>query len=233
MTPKGALERYIAAPTQDHRDAVVIAYQYLCRRGAQKFLRPGNDRSDLAQVAAIGLIKAVATFEPLMQTPFEAYAWMLIVGELMHYVRDHERLVRLPRSLRALELRYTTTVEKLESRSGRRVTNKEIAAELSIGLPVIDELRAIRGGRNIVSLDDEDAVLAGDVANAGRRLSIDEQLALRLAVGALCERERTIVLGLFATGLSQTELGERLGLSQSHISKLMKKALHKLYRAVA
>lgn len=233
MIPNDHLHAFVENPSRTNRDRLIEAFHYLCRRGAQKFVRPGTDRADLAQVAAIGLIKAVNSFDPSMKTPFEAYAWMLIVGELMHYVRDHERLVRLPRSLKILERRYLATVESLESRSGRRATSQEIATELDIALPVVDELRALRGARDIVSLEDAGELLGSDLLDHGRRLSVEERLTLRVAVSELGERERTIVLGLFATGLSQTELARRLGLSQSHVSKLMKRALGKLHAAVA
>ncbi len=96
------LNHYCAERTVDRRNAVVDAHRYLCSRGARKFKRAHNDRADLEQVAAVGLIKAATNYRADMQTPFQAYAWIMIVGELMHYVRDHERMVRAPRALVAL-----------------------------------------------------------------------------------------------------------------------------------
>ncbi len=91
VDPAQAIQCFIADPTLDRRNEVVTAYRYLCIRGAKKFARPESDRADLEQVAAIGLIKACNYYNASFDTPFEAYAWMMIVGELMHYVRDHER----------------------------------------------------------------------------------------------------------------------------------------------
>lgn len=103
---QAALARYAADRSAANRDAVIAAHRYLCRRGARKFRRPDSDPADLLQVAALGLIKATDGYEADRSTPFEAYAWLMIVGELMHYVRDHERLIRIPRWLRSLERRY-------------------------------------------------------------------------------------------------------------------------------
>ena len=69
-------------------DGLVASFHHLCKRGAHKFWRSGLERNDLEQVAAIGLIKAARRYDPTMPTPFEAYAWLMIVGELMHHVRD-------------------------------------------------------------------------------------------------------------------------------------------------
>ena len=79
------------------RERLVAQYWYLCRRAARRFMRRGLDRADLEQTGAIGLIKAVDRFDPEQRAPFEAYAWLLVVGELMHYVRDSERVLRAPR----------------------------------------------------------------------------------------------------------------------------------------
>ncbi|HEY0799067.1 MAG TPA: sigma factor, partial [Candidatus Baltobacteraceae bacterium] len=101
------------------REQTITSYQYLCRRGARKFLRPGLERCDLEQVAAIGLIKAYDRYDVSLHTPFEAYAWLSIVSELMHHVRDAEGIVRLPRRLRGLERRYARAHEQLAMRLKR------------------------------------------------------------------------------------------------------------------
>ncbi len=232
MTTGSALAKFIDERTQQHRDDLIASYWYLCNRGARKFQRAGVDRADLLQVAAIGLIKAVENFKPQLRTPFEAYAWLLIVGELMHYVRDHERIVRIPRWLRALEKPYLRADERLGARLGRTPSAREIALELDVDVKIVDELRLLRRG-GAVSLE---SVLGSPTAEPraiARGLSLDETLTLRIAIEKLAERERTIVLGSFAAGLSQAELGERLGLSQSQVSKLIKKALIKMQRQVA
>jgi RNA polymerase sigma factor (sigma-70 family) len=233
MTPQAALVAYFAERTQENRDRLIAAYWYLCLRGAKKFGRSGVDRADLAQVGAIGLLKAVRGYNARLSTPFEAYAWLLVVGELMHYVRDHERIVRIPRTLRALEKRYSLVTAMLSSQLGREPTPAEIAAELQVDGAAVDELRLLRRGGAVVSLEAYTGSPTGELAAQPAALGIDERLSLRTAIDELGERERFAVLGSFAAGLSQAQLGQRLGLSQSQVSKVIKKALDKLHQKVA
>ena len=96
------LEFWLNDRTKENRDRLFARYHYLCARAARKFCRRGADRADLEQIAAIGLLKACDRYDGRLKTPFEAFAWLFVIGELMHYVRDQERLVRAPRRLRAL-----------------------------------------------------------------------------------------------------------------------------------
>jgi RNA polymerase sigma-B factor len=228
--------RYCAERTVERRNAVVDAHRYLCTRGARKFKRVHNDRADLEQVAAVGLIKAADYYRGEMQTPFDAYAWIMIVGELMHYVRDHERIVRVPRPLRALERRYVEAWDTFCAVHHREPSTGELAAALGVMVETVEELRNLRRADR-VGLPDADA---GDgperlalLIEPHAGLQIEERIVLALALEELGERERAIVLGTYGAGLTQTELGKRLGLSQSHVSKLLARALHQLGRRVA
>jgi len=227
---------YCADRTVERRNAVVDAHRHLCMRGARKFKRDGNDRADLEQVAAVGLIKAAEYYRAETQTPFEAYAWIMIVGELMHYVRDYERLVRVPRPLRALEKRYRDAWDAFCAAHHREPTTLELAATLGVTVEAVVELRGLRRTDH-VSLPDP-AMIDGPervelLADPRAELAIEQRVTLALALQELGERERTIVLGTYGAGLTQTELGERLGLSQSHVSKVLARALGKLGDAVA
>jgi RNA polymerase sigma-B factor len=228
--------QYCADRTIATRNAVVDAHRYLCVRGAKKFKRAHNDRADLEQVAAVGLIKAAEYYRRDLETPFDAYAWIMIVGELMHYVRDHERLVRTPRGLRALEKRYLDAWDAFTGAHHREPTRGELAAALGVTIEVIDEVRNLRRAER-GALPDADGVEAADrievLGVPAERVRIDERVTLAIALEALAERERAIILGTYEIGLTQTELGERLGLSQSHVSKLLARALDKLGRLVA
>jgi len=225
---------YCAERTVDRRNAVVDAHRYLCARGAKKFKRAHNDWSDLEQVAAVGLIKAAANYRAEMQTPFEAYAWIMIVGELMHYVRDHERLVRAPRALLSLEKRYAAAWEALSVANHREPTTGELASALGVSLDTVIALRSLRCVGH-VPLPEEDSDEGPErvelLVDRTSAVALDERVALTLAVDELAERERTIVLGTYGAGLTQSELATRLGLSQSHVSKLLARALGKLRAA--
>jgi RNA polymerase sigma-B factor len=231
-----AIGRYCADRTVERRNAVVDAHRYLCLRGARKFKRAHNDRADLEQVAAVGLIKAASNYRADMQTPFQAYAWIMIVGELMHYVRDHERMVRAPRTLFALEKRYVSAWDAFTVRHHREPAAGEMAAALGVTIETIAELRNLRRVEH-VPLPDSDSDNGPErvqlLADPAVGIPLDERIALAIAVDELGERERSIVLGTYAAGLTQSEIGARLGLSQSHVSKLLSRALNKLSRRVA
>ncbi len=231
-----AVAAFIADRTNAHREAVIDAYRYLCIRGARKFRRPDSEPADLEQVAALGLIKATDTYCAARATPFEAYAWLMIVGELMHYVRDHERAIRVPRALRALERRYVSAWEEIAAQRGAEPTVAQLAAALAVPPRTIAELRAMRRGNRLAEADRDSplAVLQCDALPATRQgLSIEERLTVRLAVDTLEQRERTVVLGTYAAGLSQSEIAAIIGLSQSQVSKILGRALGKLQQCVA
>jgi len=227
---------FLAKRSTTNRDAVIDAYRYLCLRGARKFRRSESDPADLEQVAAVGLIKATDSYCAARSTPFEAYAWLMIVGELMHYVRDHERAIRVPRTLRTLERRYVAVWEEIAARSQAEPTTAQLAAALRVTPRTIEELRAMRRGNRAAEPDPHSrrAELQCDALPAAMDgLSIDDRLTVRSAIDALEHRERTVVLGTYAVGLSQSEIGAIIGLSQSQVSKILGRALGKLYHCVA
>lgn len=226
------IDRYLAERSRANRDAVIASHMYLCKRGARKFRRSYSDPADLEQVAAMGLVKATDSYRAERTTPFEPYAWIVMVGELMHYVRDSEHAVRLPRWLRALDRRYVATWEILAARQHAEPTPHQLADALDVGLDVIEQLQTLRRGTS------SDADVRGGsrfdaIAAPARGISLDDRLTLRVAVEQLDERERVIVLGTYGAGLSQAEVAHMLGLSQSQISKLLARALGKLSEQVA
>jgi RNA polymerase sigma-B factor len=230
------VKRFLAERSAANRHDVIGAYRYLCRRGARKFRRPESDSSDLEQVAAIGLIKATDTYNAERSTPFEAYAWMMVVGELMHYVRDHERSIRLPRWLRALERRYMLAWEALAARDHSEPSTHALARELGVTTDVVEQLQAMRRGNHLSDGDPESprAQLQCDALPARTpSISIEERLTVIMAVDELPERERIVILGTFDAGLSQAEIARMLGLSQSQVSKILGRALGKLHKRVA
>lgn len=235
---EAALRRYVTDPTIENRNAVVDAHRYLCRRGARKFYRGTVERTDLEQVAAIGLIKAANRYSSDYQTPFEAYAWLMVVGELMHFVRDHERVVRVPRRLRALEARYRDTYENLAMELNREPSASELAAGLGVSIDTVFELRNLRSQRITDDDGDDASNWIGDRHHPGGVLSdeisvIDERLTLAAALQQLSERERHIVHEIFFRRYTQAEVGERLGISQRQVSRVLTRTLQRLARFIA
>jgi len=229
LIPPVERRRLYAAVDRAAAERLVTTYHYLCLRGARKFWRSGLERSDLEQVAAIGLIKASRRYDERMRTPFEAYAWLLIVGELMHHVRDHERPVRLPRSLCALERPYVRAHDALQGRLGREPRDDEVARELGVLVSVVRELRRMRDVAVIAGLD---AVELHAPAQDGA-LGVEDRLLVDSAFRALSILERRIIVGVYLLGLSQLELGRRLGISPKRVSRAHHGALRRMQRAWA
>jgi RNA polymerase sigma-B factor len=226
-----AIRRYLCDRSRTNRDAVITAHMHLCKRGARKFRRPESDAADLEQVAAMGLVKATDSYRPDRTTPFEAYAWIVIVGELMHYVRDHERAIRAPRWVRAIDRRYVSAWETLAARDHAEPSARMIARELDVSVDLIEQLQFFRRGR--LNEGDGAGRQLDNIAAPACGVSVEERLTLYMAVEGLNERERIIVLGTFGAGLSQSEIAAMLRLSQSQISKILSRALGKLSNSVA
>lgn len=208
-------------------DRLVTAHQHLCRRGARKFWRSGLERCDLEQVAAIGLIKASRRYDPATSTPFEAYAWMTIVGELMHYVRDYERPVRVPRRLKALEPHFNRALEVCGGRLGHEPSDAEMAAEMGVLEHTVAEIRRVRVAAAMLPLDDPGARAIACDPN----ITIEDRMLVDAAFARLSLLERRIVVGIYVLGLTQLELGRTLGLSSRRVSRVRHAALARMQRA--
>jgi RNA polymerase sigma-B factor len=218
------------------REATILAHRYLCRRGARRFLRAGLEWDDLEQVAAIGLVKATDRYDPRAQTPFEAFAWMMIVGELGHHVRDHEHLVRPPRDLRALERRHARAWERLAHHLDREPGDVELSREIDVPLATVRELRIVRGCAQ--PLDIDDPLVGPDLERtvAGlrkREVTEDDTIVLRDALERLPQRERQVLYGLYWFDLSRCEIGRRMGISGKVVARLQRGALERLRRLCA
>lgn len=221
-----ALDFWLNDRTKENRDRLFARYQYLCARGANKFCRRGADRADLEQIAAIGLIKACDRYDARLKTPFEAFAWLFVVGELMHYVRDHERIVRAPRRLRDLDRRYQRTHDALVTELHRQPSMYEVAERLRLTLRELEDLALYRAQAVAESLDSlEPHELAPCSYTLEER---EDSLVAEAALECLTPTERTIILALYGKGYSQVEISERLGYSRRHISRLHRAALQKM-----
>jgi len=213
----------VQCDVESERNRTVEQHWYLCRRGARKFARRHEERADLEQVAAIGLIKAADRYRTDSSTPFEAYAWIMIQGELLHYVRDHERAVRAPRRLRDLDRRWRGAREELTRQLEREPLDEEIAGHLRLRRSVADELREYRDRANVVSLDALPPNRAFYTIEAH-----EDRLALESALAQLNDIERSILQATLQHDISIGDVARALGYSPRHISRLRKSALAKI-----
>lgn len=213
----------------ENRELLVSQHVHLCTRAGRKFRRPGLDRADLEQIAAIGLIKAADRYDPSLQTPFEAFAWLFIIGELMHYVRDHERIVRAPRRLRELERRYQEAQDALTGELGRDPMRAELAERMAISERQLDEVLRYR---ELAVPESIDSLQQHQMRPCSYTLEDrDNRMLINAALELLTDTERKIILALYASGYSQMELAQRLGYSRRHISRLHRAALKKMQPA--
>jgi RNA polymerase sigma-B factor len=153
----------------------------------------------------------------------------------MHYVRDHERLVRIPRRIRTLEKRFIAHWDAYTAEHHREPTLHESALALGVDVRTMEELRLYRRAEHLPlpTAGESDGPERLDLLALPDTFSLEDRVALAGALDRLAERERVIVLGTYSVGLTQSELGARLGLSQSHVSKLLARALDKMSRCVA
>jgi RNA polymerase sigma-B factor len=220
------------------REMLVERYLPLARRLARRYQRTDEPMDDLVQVASLGLIKAVDRFDAGREVVFSSYAVPTILGELKRHFRDRTWSVRVPRDLQELALRVDQTVTALSSDSGRSPSVSEIAKALTLDEERVLEALAAAGAYRAGSLDAPRAGSAGDeqgetLADAiGATESGFEQAEQRATLEPLLERvsarERTVLRLRFAEGMTQAEIGTRIGVSQMQVSRLIRQSLVRL-----
>lgn len=220
------------------RADAVLAWTPMAYRLARMYAVDHNIREDLRQTAAVGLIKAVDGFEPARGADFVAYAVPTIRGELKRYFRDRHRALRAPRRLHDLYQRIEDTERHVTQPLGRLPAVADIAAHLEVPVEQVLEALQCARARRMVSLSEPGAPIGTELADTigadddGYRL-VEQHLDLCHALLELDEREQRIVTLYFYGNRTQNEIGRDLGLSQMHISRLLRGALQKLRRGLA
>ncbi len=226
-----ALDNWLDTRMPDSRAHLIESHHYLCRRAARKFLRRGVDRADLEQVAAIGLIKAVDRYDRSYDTPFDAYAWRFVLGELMHYVRDSERVIRAPRRLRELDRRYGRVESELSSVLGRSPLEAEVLQAMGGTSADSRELQVYRQCSAMVSLEAMRSFELSQVSSYTMDACIDA-LAIDRGLGSLSIVEREIIRHVYLRETPMAEIARILGYSRRHVSRLHNVAIKKLLRVL-
>ena len=197
----------------------------------------GENPDDLFQVGCIGLLKAIANFDPSKEVKFSTYGVPMICGEIRRYLRDSSTL-RVSRSIRDTAYRVLQCREQLLLELGREPNTGEIAAKLDIPEQAVDEaMDAISAPVSLydpVHNDNGDALTVmdqvRDTKNTDERWL--ERIALRDAVAALSERERHIIDLRYNDGKTQVEVAQEIGISQAQVSRLEKAALRSIRKAI-
>ena len=215
------------------RDRIVQRCLPLADHIARRFGGRGEARDDLVQVARLGLLNAVIRYDVDTGSDFVSFAVPTIMGEVRRHFRDNSWSVKVPRRLKELHLRLGAATSELSQRLGRAPTASELAAELEMNRDEVVEGLVAGSSYNTLSIDsgggeDGPAILDSFGAADARLDQIENREALRPLLAALPERERTVLMLRFFEGLTQTQIAERVGVSQMHVSRLLAKSLARL-----
>ena len=225
------LRRYHEEGDLQAREQLINQYMSLVRSLARRYSYRGEQLEDLVQIGAIGLIKAIDRFELSRDVSLATYATPNVVGEIKRHFRDKGWAIRVPRALQELNAAMSGAIERLTSRLSRSPTIAEIAKELETTPEEVLEAMEVGSAYATVSLSahptgedqlDPLETIGGDDENFERS---EDRAALAPALAQLPEREREILRMRFEEGLPQTQIAQRVGLSQMHVSRLIRKSL--------
>ena len=223
----------------DHaaRDALVQRFLPLARQLARRYEHSSEPLDDLVQVASVGLLKAIDRFDPTRSIAFSTFAVPTILGELKRHFRDRGWWVRVPRDLQELAARVDYVADDLASELRRAPTPAEIARHIGVGVERVLEARRAAGAYRPTSLDrpreDDDGGDMVDTIGAedpGYHVT-DDAATLDSLMSVLGEREREVLRLRFAEDRTQIEIGDRVGVSQMHVSRLIRDSVHRLREA--
>src|SRR4051812_7117789 len=207
----------------------------LARSLARRYERGGASLDDLTQVASLGLLKAIDRFDPTRPVAFTSYAVPTIVGELKRYYRDYGWSVRVPRDLQERSMRVDAEARRLALELHRAPTAAELADGLGVDVEQIVEARAASGARRALSLDRprEDAddgegrEFEVAVEDPGYRAAEDAATISQLGA-VLPPRDREVLRLRFEHDLTQSEIAARIGVSQMHVSRIIRRAVEQM-----
>jgi RNA polymerase sigma-B factor len=215
------------------RNQLAESYRGLAIALARRFERRGEPLDDLIQVALLGILKAVERFDPERGLPFATFATPTVLGELKRHFRDTTWAVKVPRDTKELHLRVGAALDSFHAEHGRAPTLRELAARLQVNEEhLIEALEAgaayrpasldapvasAQGGRTELS-----ATVGNDDPEMGRA---EARLAVERLLATLPERERKIVELRFFHDLTQSQIAEQVGISQMHVSRLLRQSV--------
>ena len=224
------------------RAAAVEAFMPLVKSLARRYQRGEEPLDDLEQVASLGLLKAIDGFDLERGTAFASFAVPTIVGELRRHFRDKGWTIRVPRELQEMSLRVNKEQESAATELGRPPSAAELAARLDVPVERVLEAREATHAMRPVSLDrpalpdgesdgdtliDRFGTVDSGFSRAEAAATVDDLLK------RLPDRERRVVELRFHEDLTQSEIGERVGISQMHVSRLLRRALAELSSVAA
>jgi len=218
------------------RRELIESFLPLARMLARRYDGRGESLEDLLQVASLGLVKAIDRYEAHRGLEFSSYAVPTILGELRRYFRDSGWALHVPRDLQERALTVNATVERLSGELGRSPSPQQLADELR--LPVEEVLEAIEANAAygtasldapLRSVDHEHNTIAEAFGELDDRFDLIEcRASIGPALKTLPSRERSILYLRFVEDRTQSEIAQRIGISQMHVSRLIRSALDQI-----
>jgi len=234
------LRRYHEQGDLKAREQLIEQYMSLVRSLARRYSYRGEQLEDLVQIGAIGLIKAIDRFDLDRGVELTTYATPNIIGEIKRHFRDKGWAVRVPRGLQELNVQLSRLVEQLTVQLSRSPTIPELAT--AAGVQEEEVLEALESGRAYSSLSlssgggdgEDDLDPLESIGTIEHEYEVSEDRAV-LAPGfrALDERERMILQLRFFDGLTQSQIAQQVGISQMHVSRLIRRSLEKIRAEIA
>jgi len=224
------------------RNLILHYYMPLVKKIAHGLARRQSDPiEDIVQVGCLGLMKSIEQFNQNQGASFKTYAAHRITGEIRHYLRDKVSVIKAPRELVELSGRMNLIIEKLRSKLGRQPTEIEVAHELQMPVNIINEAFDVDRRKVTVSLDQSSTFSENEVS-LGDRLIDDkyteyqniqeERIMLMEAVELLPANLKQVIQMTFFEDLNQTEIAQKVGISQMQVSRRLKKATKELFNII-
>jgi RNA polymerase sigma-B factor len=216
------------------KQQLVEEYYWVAEHVARRYLDRGEPHDDLLQAAAMGLVAALDRFDPDAGTSFPAFALPTATGEVRKHFRDRTWRVRVPRRLKDLSLEANRATEELSKDLERDPTLGEIADRLDVPIELVEQARAATEANHPLPVgptngaSDTSAPL--DVPDADELGRAEESIVMEDLLQQLPARERTVVVLRFYAELSQDEIAARVGVSQPHVSRILRSVLAQLRR---
>jgi RNA polymerase sigma-B factor len=231
------LRRYHERGDVDARQRLIERHIEFVRRLARRYARRGEQLDDLTQVGCVGLIKAIDRFDGSFGANLTTYAAPNILGEIKRHFRDRGWSVRVPREIQELNVKLTRVVDELTTKLGRSPSVVELAGATGATVEHVLEALESSSAYSALSLSegpDPDEEGGGPMDTLGEEDEHFEQseqrITLATGIQRLPSREKAILHLRFFEGLTQSEIAERVGISQMHVSRLIRNSLDRMRR---
>lgn len=230
------LARYHRTRDQAVREELVQRFMPLARRLAARYRGDREPLDDLVQVASLGLVKALDRFDPERGVAFTSYAVPTILGELKRHFRDRGWSVRVPRDLQERIARIDRAIAELPGKLGRAPSVNEIADRLELDPEEVLEAMEAGQAHHAMSLDAQSPTEEGEGVALTDRLgesepgfeTVEYGEAVTDVLETLSDRDRTVLNLRFVEDMTQTEIAQRVGVSQMHVSRILRAAVERL-----